>query len=66
MAGCETAFRYQNFVVFQMQLLKRVDTLPLTREYISSHESELLALEARHPLRRGANEPLPMVDQADH
>jgi cyclopropane-fatty-acyl-phospholipid synthase len=54
LAGCETAFRYQNFVVFQMQLLKRIDTLPLTREYMSGHESELPALEARQAPRRVA------------
>ena len=30
----ETSFRYGTGMVFQMQLAKRVDTLPLTRRYI--------------------------------
>ena len=28
LAGSETAFRYQNLVVFQVQLVKRIDALP--------------------------------------
>jgi cyclopropane-fatty-acyl-phospholipid synthase len=29
------AFRYDRQVVFQIQLAKRIDTLPLTRDYMS-------------------------------
>jgi cyclopropane-fatty-acyl-phospholipid synthase len=35
LAGSEMAFRYQGQVVFQLQLSKRIDTLPLTRNYMT-------------------------------
>lgn len=35
LAGCEAAFRHSGLVVFQIQLSKRVDTVPLTRDYIA-------------------------------
>ena len=35
LAGSEMAFRHQGQVVFQLQLSKRVDTLPLTRNYMT-------------------------------
>ena len=35
LAASEVAFRYQNFVVFQVQLIKYVDTFPLTPLMIS-------------------------------
>ncbi len=38
LAGSECAFRYQNLVVFQIQLAKRTATLPLTRDYIQAEE----------------------------
>jgi cyclopropane-fatty-acyl-phospholipid synthase len=41
LAGSETAFRYQNLVVFQIQLTRRIDALPLTRDYIALNEQEL-------------------------
>jgi cyclopropane-fatty-acyl-phospholipid synthase len=34
LAGAEMAFRNQGQMVFQIQLAKRVDTLPLTRDYM--------------------------------
>jgi cyclopropane-fatty-acyl-phospholipid synthase len=42
LAGSECAFRYQNLVVFQIQLARRIEALPLTRDYIMHNE---LALE---------------------
>jgi cyclopropane-fatty-acyl-phospholipid synthase len=45
LAGCEGAFRYQNLVVFQIQLVKRIDALPLTRDYIAHAEQRLAELE---------------------
>ena len=36
LAGSEMAFRHQGQVVFQLQLSKRIDTLPLTRNYMTS------------------------------
>ncbi len=50
LSGSETAFRYQNLVVFQVQLVKRIESLPLTRDYIGRGERELQdheAIEAR-------------------
>lgn len=44
LAGCEAAFRYQNLLVVQIQLVKRVDALPIVRDYM---------IEAEHRLARG-------------
>jgi cyclopropane-fatty-acyl-phospholipid synthase len=43
LAGSETAFRYQGLVVFQLQLAKRIDTLPITRDYMFAEERRLLS-----------------------
>ncbi len=48
LAGCEGAFRYQNLVVFQIQLVKRIDALPLTRDYMVEAERRLAELERGH------------------
>src|SRR6185312_1735063 len=41
LAGSEAAFRYQGLVVFQVQLAKRIDVLPLTRDYMADAEQRL-------------------------
>src|SRR5262245_4071154 len=46
LSGSEAAFRYQGLVVFQLQLAKRVTTLPITRDYIWDDEQRLLAQDA--------------------
>jgi cyclopropane-fatty-acyl-phospholipid synthase len=46
LAGSEAAFRYQGLVVFQLQLAKRVTTLPNTRDYMWHDEHRLLAQDA--------------------
>ncbi|HXQ53213.1 MAG TPA: cyclopropane-fatty-acyl-phospholipid synthase family protein [Stellaceae bacterium] len=38
LAASEIAFRHQGHIVFQMQLAKAVDTVPLTRDYITDWE----------------------------
>jgi cyclopropane-fatty-acyl-phospholipid synthase len=38
LAGCEVAFRHQGHINFQMQIAKRVDTVPLTRDYMFDWE----------------------------
>jgi cyclopropane-fatty-acyl-phospholipid synthase len=38
LAAAEVAFRYQGHMNFQMQLARRVDTVPLTRDYITDWE----------------------------
>ena len=56
LACSEMAFREQALMVFQIQLTKRQDIVPMTREYIGREENRLRAAEAgRHPqLRRAA------------
>ncbi|MBI3199177.1 MAG: class I SAM-dependent methyltransferase [Rhodospirillales bacterium] len=38
LAGCEVSFRYMNQMVFQVQIAKRQDAVPLTRDYMASTE----------------------------
>lgn len=38
LAACEAGFRHKNLVVFQIQLAKRNDVMPLTRDYVSALE----------------------------
>jgi len=35
LAGCEVSFRYMNQMVFQIQIAKRQDAVPLTRDYMT-------------------------------
>ena len=46
LAASETAFRYQGLMVFQLQLAKRVDTLPITRDYLWEEERRLRTVES--------------------
>lgn len=41
LAGSEAAFRYQGLIVFQIQLIKRIDALPITRDYMTQAEQRL-------------------------
>jgi len=49
LTGCELAFRRMGEMVFQVQLARRQDAVPLTRDYITeyerSHRSEAIAAE---------------------
>jgi cyclopropane-fatty-acyl-phospholipid synthase len=56
LAASETAFRYDNLVVFQVQLVQRFDALPLTRDYMHTHELGLLAQEMEDQRPRMAGE----------
>ena len=47
LAGSESAFRWQNMMVFQIQLAHRQDAVPLTRNYIEQEEKRLKRLEMR-------------------
>src|SRR4029453_2035949 len=38
LAGCEIAFRYMNQMVFQIQIARRQDAVPLTRDYVLDFE----------------------------
>lgn len=41
LAACEASFRHDDLVVFQFQLAKKLDGLPITRGYIAEREGEL-------------------------
>ena len=49
LAGAETGFRYQNLMVFQLQLTKNQTPLPLTRDYFHAAEHELRMRDGRFP-----------------
>jgi cyclopropane-fatty-acyl-phospholipid synthase len=56
LAGCEAAFRYSGLMVFQIQLAKSLNAVPLTRGYIAEREAQLMAKETRQPDRMMAAE----------
>lgn len=41
LAGCEVAFRYMNQMVFQVQIARRQDAVPITRDYMLEVERSL-------------------------
>lgn len=41
LAGSETSFRNEGMVVFQMQIAKKIDALPMTRDYMLDDERRL-------------------------
>jgi len=41
LASCEMNFRHGDLMVFQMQLAKRIDAVPLSRDYMFEREREL-------------------------
>ncbi|MEP7456942.1 cyclopropane-fatty-acyl-phospholipid synthase family protein [Phyllobacterium sp. SB3] len=45
LAASESAFRWQNLMVFQIQLAHRQEAVPLTRNYIEQEEKRLKRLE---------------------
>ncbi|MFS8039060.1 class I SAM-dependent methyltransferase [Xanthobacter sp. AM11] len=53
LAASEMAFRHQGLNVFQIQLARRQDAVPLTRDYVAEAEERLRRAEAaaRAPLR---------------
>jgi cyclopropane-fatty-acyl-phospholipid synthase len=54
LAAAELSFIHQNMVVFQIQLTKRPDAVPLTRDYMTLSPVETALLDrAAYPLRVG-------------
>ncbi|MEZ5666213.1 MAG: cyclopropane-fatty-acyl-phospholipid synthase family protein [Alphaproteobacteria bacterium] len=51
LVGCEMSFRFMGQMVFQMQIAKRQDAVPLTRDYMLTAEQ---ALRGDKPKRRKA------------
>ncbi|HEX8663831.1 MAG TPA: cyclopropane-fatty-acyl-phospholipid synthase family protein [Beijerinckiaceae bacterium] len=47
LAAAEATFRFEDTVVFQLQLARRNDVVPLTRDYIAEAERRLRAAEER-------------------
>ncbi len=56
LAASEGAIRYQNMMVFQMQLTRKLATLPLTRNYMREREDELRRARAPRVVSRRAGE----------
>jgi cyclopropane-fatty-acyl-phospholipid synthase len=56
LAGSETSFRVDGHMVFQIQLAKRQEVVPLTRDYIPEREAEFRRREAARSLIRHAAE----------
>lgn len=54
LAASEATFRHDDLVVFQLQLAKKLDTLPVTRNYIEEKAAELDREERREPDYAGA------------
>jgi cyclopropane-fatty-acyl-phospholipid synthase len=53
--ACEAGFRHSGLTVFQLQLTKRIETLPITRDYMLAEEQRLASAEAS-PGTRAAGE----------
>ncbi len=56
--SCELGFRFDKQMVFQMQLIKSVDGLPLTRDYMAKAEGTLN--DSTGGLRSGGGSPRPL------
>jgi cyclopropane-fatty-acyl-phospholipid synthase len=56
LAGSEMSFRYNGMMVMQIQIAKRHDAVPLTRDYIAERERALRAAEGRRANLRLAGE----------
>jgi cyclopropane-fatty-acyl-phospholipid synthase len=50
LTACELGFRRKELMVFQIQLAKSMDALPITRDYI--HEFEAANMAGRRPEQR--------------
>lgn len=57
LAGSEAAFRWQDMMVFQLQIALRNDTVPTTRDYIGKCEKALAMHEMGHAQARPARRP---------
>jgi cyclopropane-fatty-acyl-phospholipid synthase len=55
LAASEAGFRHDRMVVFQIQLARRIDAVPITRDYILEREQELRERESARQM--------PMVEQ---
>jgi cyclopropane-fatty-acyl-phospholipid synthase len=56
LAGAECGFRFEGLMVFQIQLTKSQNTVPLTRDYIQQREAMLRCREGERPELKMAGE----------
>jgi len=67
LAASETGFRHDRMVVFQVQLARRIDAVPLTRDYIGQREQELrdreAAMQGRWASRRNRLRQSELIDK---
>ncbi len=63
LAGSEAAFRWQDLMVFQIQLTRKNDTLPITRGYIEKTE-KALTLHGKAHEQEAAAAPKPTAKKA--
>ena len=54
LAASEMSFREQAMMVFQIQLTKRQDVVPMTRDYIAREEARLRGAGRRRPAAAAA------------
>lgn len=54
--SCEAGFRHSGLTVFQLQMAKRVGTLPITRDYMLAEEQRLASAEATAAGTRASGE----------
>jgi cyclopropane-fatty-acyl-phospholipid synthase len=47
LTACECQFRFARLMVFQLQLAKRIDAVPVARDYIAARRAELAGLTPR-------------------
>jgi cyclopropane-fatty-acyl-phospholipid synthase len=47
LVGAESSFRYQDLIVFQIQLIRKNTTLPITRDYMGESEKAPAARDAK-------------------
>ena len=50
LAASEMAFRQQAMMVFQIQMTKRQDVVPMTRDYVAREEARLRGIECSHQI----------------
>lgn len=53
LAASEMAFRHEAMMIFQIQMTKRQDVVPVTRDYVAREEARLQELEGRSRLPFG-------------
>ncbi|MSO65632.1 MAG: class I SAM-dependent methyltransferase [Alphaproteobacteria bacterium] len=66
LAGCEAAFRYGGQLNFQIQLARRQEAVPLTRDYIGQWEAARIGANAQSRSTQPVDNSSPQVRCANH